>query len=124
MLRTLQQILIRLWKSANIWIAQNKEYCCKLQTLHKLEDLFDGSLGTWKTNPIQLELKDPDCKPYHAKPYPVPQSQEKRLKDEIKKVMRLWSSEEDKQLRMGLPNVYYCKAKWLPKIFSRFARNK
>ena len=37
-------------------------------------------------DPIQLELKDPNCKPYHAKPYPVPHSQEKRLKDEIKRL--------------------------------------
>ena len=55
-----------------------------IKLLTKFEDLFDGSLGTWKTDPIQLELKDPNCKPYHAKPYPVPHSQEKRLKDEIK----------------------------------------
>jgi hypothetical protein len=29
-------------------------------------------------------LKDPNVKPYHAKPYPVPQSQEKQIKDEIR----------------------------------------
>ena len=34
--------------------------------------------------PIKLELKDPNVKPYHAKPYPVPHSQEKMLKDDIK----------------------------------------
>jgi hypothetical protein len=52
-----------------------------LQLLQKYEDLFDGSLGTWKTDPMQLELKDPNVRPYHAKPYPVPHSQEKRLKE-------------------------------------------
>ena len=57
-----------------------------LMLLKKYEDLFDGSLGTWKTDPIQLELKDPNVKPYHAKPYPVPYSQEKRLKEEIKRL--------------------------------------
>ena len=57
-----------------------------LRLLQKFEDLFDGTLGTWKTDPIQLELKDPNVKPYHAKPYPVPHSQEKRLKDEIKRL--------------------------------------
>jgi hypothetical protein len=46
-----------------------------LKLLQKYEDLFDGSLGTWKTDPIQLEFKDPNVKPYHAKPYPVPHSQ-------------------------------------------------
>jgi hypothetical protein len=56
-----------------------------LHLLQKYEDLFDGSLGTWKTDPIQLELKDPNVEPYHAKPYPVPHSQEKQLKDEIRR---------------------------------------
>jgi hypothetical protein len=57
-----------------------------LHLLQKYEE-FDGSLGTWKTDPIQLELKDPNVKPYHAKPYPAPHSQEKQLKDEIR---RFW----------------------------------
>jgi hypothetical protein len=43
--------------------------------LQKFEELFDGSLGTWKTDPINLELKDPNVKPFHAKPYPVSFSQ-------------------------------------------------
>jgi hypothetical protein len=33
-----------------------------------------------------LEFKDPNVKPFHAKPYPVPYSQEKQLKDEIKRL--------------------------------------
>jgi hypothetical protein len=57
-----------------------------LKLLQKYEDLFDGSLGTWKTEPIQLELKDPNVKPYHAKPYSAPHSPEQRLKDEIRRL--------------------------------------
>jgi hypothetical protein len=58
-----------------------------LHLLQKYEDLLDGSIGTWKTEPTQLELKDPNVKPYHAKPCPVPaHSQEKRLKDEIRQL--------------------------------------
>jgi hypothetical protein len=41
--------------------------------------LFEGTLGTWNTDPIDIELKEPDCKPYHAKPHPVPYSQEQKL---------------------------------------------
>ncbi len=55
--------------------------------LTKFETLFDGTLGEWKTDPIDLELKDPDCKPYHARPYPVPQSQEVKLKAEIERLV-------------------------------------
>ena len=48
-----------------------------LALLNKYKPVFDGSLGTWNTDPVELELKDPEAKPYHAKPYPVPFSQEK-----------------------------------------------
>jgi hypothetical protein len=51
-----------------------------LKLLQKFEDLFDTTLGTWKTDPVDLELIDPKVKPFHAKPYPVPYSQETRLK--------------------------------------------
>ena len=57
-----------------------------LKLLQKFEHLFDGTLGTWKTEPIDLELKDPNVKPYHAKPYPVPFSQEKKLRAELERM--------------------------------------
>ena len=60
-----------------------------LEVLKKFEHLFDGSLGEWKTAPVELELKDPSGKPYHAKPYPVPQSQEAKLKAEIERLVEL-----------------------------------
>ena len=47
--------------------------------LNKFAHLFDGTLGSWKTDPVDLELRDEDGKPYHAKPYPVPYSQEQKL---------------------------------------------
>jgi hypothetical protein len=58
----------------------NKDF---LRLLQKFEHLFDGTLGTWKTDPVDLELIYPNVKPFHAKPYPVPYSQEKRLKEEL-----------------------------------------
>ena len=29
-----------------------------LKLLQKLEELFDGTLGTWKTDPVDFKLKD------------------------------------------------------------------
>ena len=55
--------------------------------LTKFEPLFDGTLGEWKTEPIDLELKDTETKPYHARAYPVPQSQEAKLKAEIERLV-------------------------------------
>jgi hypothetical protein len=53
------------------------------KVLNKFAHLFDGTLGNWKADPVNLELKDTNEKPYHAKPYPVPHSQEQQLKDEV-----------------------------------------
>ena len=39
-----------------------------LQLLQRYEDLFDGTLGTWQTDPVDLELKEPNVKPHHSKP--------------------------------------------------------
>ena len=42
-------------------------------TLSRHEKLFSGGLGTLNVRPISLELID-DAVPYHAKPFPIPQS--------------------------------------------------
>ena len=49
--------------------------------------MFDGTLGSWKTDPVDLELRDEEGKPYHAKPYPVPYSQEQKLRDEVRRLV-------------------------------------
>ena len=54
-------------------------------TEQEYESLFDGELGHWKTEPIDLELKNSNCKPVYQKPYPVPKSKEQKLKREILK---------------------------------------
>jgi hypothetical protein len=58
-----------------------------IQLLEKNAHLFDGTLGSWKTDPVDLESKEKDCKPYHAKPYPVPHSQEQELRDEVRRLV-------------------------------------
>ena len=59
-----------------------------IELLEKYQHLFDGGLGEWKTDPIELELKDPDEKPFHSKPYPVPQAHEKQLKEEVERLVQ------------------------------------
>ena len=53
-----------------------------LELLNRYEELFDGKLGTWQTEPNKLELRE-GVTPYHAKPYPVPHSQEEKLRNEV-----------------------------------------
>src|SRR5687767_15876468 len=57
-----------------------------LALLQKYEHLFDGTVGTWKTAPAELFLKDPNCAHYHAKAYPVPHSQEQKLNKEVERL--------------------------------------
>ena len=67
----------------------NKEEQQKLLALlQKYEVLFDGTVGIWKTDPVDIVLKDPNCTPYHAKAYPVPHSQEQKLREEVDRLCK------------------------------------
>ena len=48
-----------------------KENYMLMSLLRKFEDLFDGTLGTWNTTPVDLELNY-DVKPVCSRPYSVP----------------------------------------------------
>ena len=50
-----------------------------LHILEEFEDLFDGTLGTWKTTLVYLELKY-NAKPVCSRPYPVHRSHEDMLR--------------------------------------------
>ena len=76
--------LLKLAKSCKT-IRENEQKLL-LASLKKFEHLFDGTLGTWNTEPVDLELKDPNCKPCHAKPNPVPHAHEQLLKEEMDRV--------------------------------------
>ena len=52
-----------------------KERNWRLSLLRKYEDLFDGTLGTWNTTPVDFELGY-DAKPVCSRPYPVPRLHE------------------------------------------------
>jgi hypothetical protein len=55
------------------------------QTLKKFPKLFGGGLGMLHIKPVKLELID-GAKPYHARPFPVPQSLEATTKKEMKRL--------------------------------------
>ena len=42
-----------------------------LDVLTEFEEIFNGTLGDWKTKPNSFELKE-GAKPYHGRPYPFP----------------------------------------------------
>ena len=57
-----------------------------LKLLQNFEELFDGTLGDWKTEPVHLELK-PDAKPYHGKAFPVPFIHKETLRKEVERLV-------------------------------------
>ena len=56
--------------------------------LTKYEELFDGTLGDFKTDPVSLKLKK-DAKPYHGRPYPIPHSQLDVFRKEVESLVEL-----------------------------------
>ena len=53
-----------------------------------LEDLFDGTLGNWDTEPVNLELK-PDYKPFNIIYYPVPRINKETFLKELKLLVEI-----------------------------------
>ena len=61
----------------------------KLSTLLKRhEELLEITVGTWNTDPADLTLRNPIFTTCHAKPYPVPHSQEKKLRDKVERLRK------------------------------------
>jgi hypothetical protein len=56
-----------------------------LSLLLKHELLFDGTLGDWNRPPVSVEMKE-GAKPYHGRPYPIPQIHKATLMKEINKL--------------------------------------
>ena len=59
-----------------------------LNTLKQHELLFDGNLGAWKMGPVKITLKDPNVKPYHARPCTIPRIYEDTVKKEINQLVQ------------------------------------
>ena len=59
-----------------------------LKLLQKFEELFNGTLGTWKIYPVHFNLKE-DEKPTCSLTYTVPKVHEEALKKEVKRLFLL-----------------------------------
>ena len=59
-----------------------------LRLLLQYEELFEGTLGDWQTEPISFNLK-PGTKPYHGRAFPIPHIHLKTLKKEVERLVEL-----------------------------------
>jgi hypothetical protein len=56
--------------------------------LKKYESLFDGTLGQWKGEDYDIELKE-GATPYHARPFPIPRIHEQTLRHEVDRLCEI-----------------------------------
>jgi hypothetical protein len=59
-----------------------------LEVLEEFEDLFDGTLGDWNTEPVSFELKS-GAKLYHSRAFPIPKIHSETIKKEVKRLCEL-----------------------------------
>ena len=59
-----------------------------LKLLTEFEDLFNGTLGDWDTEPVSLKLME-GAKPYHGRPFPTPKAEKETLKKEVQQLCEL-----------------------------------
>ena len=64
--------------------------------------MFDGTLGTWKTHKMNLDLKD-DATPVCSRHYPVPRAHEAMLRKEVKRLVKIYVLKEANDSKWGAP---------------------
>ena len=73
-----------------------------LSLLKDLEELFDGTLGNWATEHVDLELK-PDSKPFNSRYYPVPRIKKETFQKELNCLVEIGVLTLVQQSQYGTP---------------------
>ena len=73
-----------------------------LKLLLKYKELFDGTLGDFKTDLVSFTLKE-GANPYHGRPYPIPHAQLKVFKKEVERLEELGVLEQQPASQWGSP---------------------
>ncbi len=59
-----------------------------LQALQEYDKLFNGTLGVYPHKKVHIDI-DPNAKPVHSRPYPVPQIHLKTFKKELNHLLKI-----------------------------------
>ena len=65
-----------------------EEIILLLSLLEDFEDLFDGTLGDWATEPVDLEL-NPYPKTFNSRYYPVPRTNKGTFRKDLKRIVEI-----------------------------------
>ena len=66
----------------------NSEKNKLLELLQEFEELFDGTLGDWTTEPVSFEVKN-GATPYRGRAFPVPKVHKETLIKEVERLCKL-----------------------------------
>jgi hypothetical protein len=88
-------------------------------SLNKYEHLFDGSLGDWKTDPVNLRLKSGEM-PFQLSPFPVSKIHEETLKKEINRLCDLGVLKPQVVLEYQSPSFIIPKKNGTVRVVSDF----
>ena len=78
--------------------------------LKKIEYLFDGTLDTWNTAPLDLELKD-DANPVCSQPCPVPRVHEGTFRKKVQILVKLGVLKVANDSEWGVPSFAHPREK-------------
>ena len=92
-----------------------------LELLNEFEDLFDGTLGDWNTEPVSFELK-PDAKPYHSRAFPIPKVHKETILKEINRLVELGVLEWQPTSEWAAPSFIQPKKNGTVRFLTDFRR--
>jgi len=91
-----------------------------LTLLQKYEELFDGTLGEWKTTPVSLELKE-GAKPFHVRrAYPIPKVHKGTLTREVDQLVKIGVLKKQDDSEWASPSFIIPKANGTVRFVSDF----
>ena len=90
-----------------------------LELLQKYEHLFDGTLGKWKSEPYDIQLKE-RAQPYHARAYSIPRVYEQTLRDEVQRLVKIGVLRKINQSQWAAPTFIIPKKDGTVRFISDF----
>ena len=99
----------------------SEERTLLLILLKYFEELFDGTLGDWATEPVDLEL-NPDSKPFNSRYYLVPRIKKENFWKDINRLVEIWVLTPLQQRQYGTPVFIIPKKEGTVRFISDYHR--
>ena len=87
--------------------------------LEKYSILFDGTIGRWKNELYEIDLKA-GAQPYHARPFPIPKIHEKTLRMEVERLVQIGVLKKINQSEWAVPTFIIPKKDGTVRFISDF----